>query len=107
MKHDPEALTYFDPLGVERWSETNKAVNQNSPFRKAPSGVAIEVAKMAQAHRNSVGVSRAIRREQAAGHNRSLPSLSKNHKTGPELKDLVERQTTAYGRAKIPNKMKP
>lgn len=100
-KLDTESLTYFDPVGVERWRENDKVVNQNSAFRKAPSGVAIEVAKMAQAHRNSVGVSRAIQRERANGHNRTVVSLAgTNNKTGPALQELVERQTNAYGRAK-------
>lgn len=106
-KTDPEALTYFDEHNVERWIETDKVVNQNSPFRRAPNGVAIEVAKMAQAHRNSVGVSRAIQRERANGHNRTVVSLSgTNNKTGPALQALVETQTNVYGRAKLANKMK-
>lgn len=106
-KTDPEALTYFDEHNVERWTETDKVVNQNTPFRRAPSGVAIEVAKMAEAHRKSVIMTATIRKEHARGHNRSLPSISANHKTGPDLAALEERQTTAYGRAKLPNKMKP
>jgi hypothetical protein len=98
---DPESLTYFDAVGVERWRDGDKIVNQNSPFRKAPSGVGIEVAKMAQAYRNSVGVSRAIQRERASGHNRTVVSLAgTNNKVGPALQELVERQTNAYGRAK-------
>ncbi len=99
-KTDPESLTYFDKAGIERWRENDKIVNQNTAFRRAPSGVAIEVAKMAQAHRNSVGVSRAIQKERANGHNRTVVLLAgTNNKQGPELMELVEKQTNAYGRA--------
>lgn len=101
-KTDSEPLTYFDKAGIERWRENDKIVNQNTAFRRAPSGVAIEVAKMAQAQRNSVGVSRAIQKERANGHNRTVVSLAgTKNKTGPELQDLVETQTNAYGRAKV------
>lgn len=55
--------------GIERWDD-GTPVSQNNAFRVAPDGMRIDVAKMAQAARNSAATSRAVSRDAAAGRGR-------------------------------------
>lgn len=98
--------------GVERW-DCGTPVSQNNAFRVAPDGMRIDVAKMAQSHRNSVGSSRALSRDQAAGKSRgTMRGMSRTADeriaeyrpdpfalASPKLAAITERQTQAYGKA--------
>lgn len=111
MSTEYDTRTYFDKAGVERWVDDDTVIDQNGPFRKGPSGIALEVAKMAQAHHNSVATSRAVSRDAAAGRGRgTIQGISRKADANmvkgipdvyapARLEPIAERQTQAYGKA--------
>lgn len=110
MSTEYDTRTYIDKHGAERWVDDDKLIDQNGPFRKGPNGIALEVAKMAQASRNSVATSRAVSRDAAIGRGRgTIQGISRKADANMvkgipdvyagKLEPIAERQTQAYGKA--------
>lgn len=110
MTTEYDTRTYFDAANVEKWCDDGTPVSQNNAFRVAPDGMRIDVAKMAQAARNSVATSRAVSRDAAAGRGRgTIAGISRKADANMvkgipdvyagKLEPIEERQTQAYGKA--------